>query len=72
MLALPLLPLLASCATVFHATKPVPTNGCEWVSPILVSKKDVLTDDTAKQILTLDKNWVANCNNGKLPAKAAE
>lgn len=64
---LPLVLLLPSCAILSHATKPVPGNGCDWVSPILVSRDDVLTDGTAKQIDTIDKNWVVNCNDGKLP-----
>lgn len=62
--------LLPSCGMLGHATKPIPTNGCEWVTPILVSKQDVLTDGTAKQVLTLDKNWAANCNAGKPLSRA--
>lgn len=57
----PLLPLilpLAGCATTGHA--PV-SNGCEWAKPILVSPKDVLTDETAKQILAYDETGAQLC-----------
>jgi hypothetical protein len=39
------------------------------VKPVLISKQEarVLTDSTAKQILTLDETWAKLCNGGKLP-----
>ena len=34
---------------------------CKWVQPILISKKDVLTDGTARQILAHNETWSKNC-----------
>lgn len=34
---------------------------CSWVRPIYVSKDDVLTDGTARQILTLNEQWRRVC-----------
>jgi hypothetical protein len=42
-------------------TKPVPSNGCEWVRPIYVSKTDVLSDGTARAILAHDLAWKQVC-----------
>lgn len=52
--------LLAGCATTGPAT-----NGCEWAKPIYVSQDDVLTDGTAKQILSHDETGKAICGWGK-------
>ena len=38
--------LLTACATSGPAT-----DGCEWTRYILVGRQDVLTEDTARQIL---------------------
>ncbi|XQM33527.1 Lipoprotein [Cupriavidus sp. H19C3] len=52
--------LLSACAANGPATEPDPQvvtrtrvvdTGCDWTKPILVSKSDVLSDDTAKAIL---------------------
>lgn len=60
LLPLILTPLLASCATSGGlATKP--SNGCEWVRPIMVSKQDQLTDGTARQILDHDQTGAQIC-----------
>lgn len=58
-----LLPLLASCATTGGpATKPVVNdNGCSWAKPIYVSKADVLTDGTARQIKDHDESGARIC-----------
>ncbi|HVI55474.1 MAG TPA: hypothetical protein VM621_10535 [Luteibacter sp.] len=50
------LPVLSCCAT-----GPVQTDGCDWAKPIYVSKDDVLTDGTAKQILTHDETGKVIC-----------
>lgn len=52
--------LLTGCATVQPQTQLVDTS-CNWVKPIYVSKKDVLTDGTASQILIHDKKWKTFC-----------
>ena len=44
-----LLPLMFTSAC---ATNTVATNECSWVKIITVSKDDVLTDQTAREILT--------------------
>lgn len=49
--------LLASCANDGAAI----SGGCEWVRPILVSRADVLTDQTARDILAHNRAWEANC-----------
>lgn len=41
--------LLSSCATNGRVIETA--SGCAWARPILVSKADVLTDQTARQIL---------------------
>jgi len=62
---LPLALLLPSCASLGYVKKPnpLPSNGCEWVQPIRVSPDDVLTDGTAKQILSLDETWQKICSS---------
>lgn len=39
----------------------VDTSGCEWAKKILVSPDDVLTDGTAKQVLTHNKTGAQIC-----------
>ena len=53
--------LLTSCASTGVATKPTPSNGCEWARPIYVSSADVLSDATARAILAHDETWKAVC-----------
>jgi hypothetical protein len=54
-----LLMLFASgCATNGPA---IVDTGCSWVRPIMVSKSDVLTDETAREILTHNEAWSAIC-----------
>lgn len=55
--------LLSGCATVGPAT-----DQCDWAKPIYVSQDDVLTDGTAKQILTHDETGKAICGWGKYKA----
>lgn len=52
--------LLAGCATTGAGI-----NGCDWAKPIYVSQDDVLTDGTARQILTHDETGKAICGWGK-------
>ena len=57
LLSLPFLILaLISCTIPGQGTKPpapvVVSTGCEWTSPIYVSKVDVLTKETADAILS--------------------
>lgn len=48
--------LLTACAS-----SPVQSDACSWVSPVTVSKADVLTPETGRQILTLDRSIQKNC-----------
>jgi hypothetical protein len=50
--------LLAACA---QTPGPVSDTACLWVKPIYVSPADVLTTNTAAQILDHDEKWKANC-----------
>ncbi|WP_245641414.1 hypothetical protein [Paraburkholderia bannensis] len=43
-------------------------SGCDWTKPILVSKTDILSDDTARQILAHNLAGVKNCG-WKAPGK---
>lgn len=58
--------LLISCAQSIPVTKPPVTKvidtGCSWTGLILISKKDVLSDGTARQILAHNETWEANCD----------
>lgn len=58
---LPLILLLVGCATNGRATE-ASTSGCEWTRPIYVSKQDVLTDTTARQILAHNETGRRLCN----------
>ena len=68
--ALCLVLLLTSCSRVGVETKPTPSNGCEWVTPIYVSKTDTLSDGTARQILVLDETWLRICGHRATPPPA--
>lgn len=39
---------------------------CNEYQPIMISRLDVLTDETAKQIETQNWWWDQKCNGGKL------
>lgn len=65
LIAIPFILTLAACAhdvppQIIEKTRVVDT-GCEWTKPIYVSKADVLTDDTAKEILAHNKSGSARC-----------
>jgi len=62
-LLLTLLPLLGSCATKAGlVTEPVVNDkGCSWAKPIYVSRDDVLTDGTARQIKDHDETGARIC-----------
>lgn len=49
--------LLTSCATSGLGTD----TGCLWTSTIYISKADVLTDGTARQLLGHNRAREANC-----------
>jgi len=66
--------LFTACFARFHAaiiavlflpgcshTNSVIDTACSWVQPIMVSREDVLTDDTARQILMLNEQWERTC-----------
>lgn len=36
-------------------------SACAWVRPVMVSKDDALTDETARQILMHNEQWEAVC-----------
>jgi hypothetical protein len=65
--------LLSSCATDGPAIKPEPEvrivtqtkivdTGCDWTKPIFVSKSDVLSDETSREILSHNLAGAKNCN----------
>lgn len=69
---LTLLPLLDGCATKAGPVAPVVTDhGCGWVKPIYVSRNDILTDGTARQIKDHDETGAKVCgwkpNQPKVP-----
>ena len=54
--------LLTGCGTSFLATEnKVVDTSCSWVKVILISKKDNLTDGTARQILAHNVLVQENC-----------
>lgn len=56
--------LLTSCAASGSAINTVVVDtACNWVQPILVSKDDVLTDGTARQLLAHNETWLKTCKN---------
>lgn len=57
------LALLAGCKT---APLSVTDSYCNEYQPIMVSRADILTDGTAKQIETQNWWWDQKCNGGKL------
>lgn len=59
---LTLLPLLAGCVTkAGPVTQVITDHGCGWVKPIYVSRADVLTDGTARQIKDHDETGAKVC-----------
>lgn len=52
--------LLTACAGTGPATEVIDA-GCYWTAPIYVSRDDVLTDETAKQVLAHNETWAARC-----------
>ena len=48
-------PLLTSCGTSGHATD------CAWARPIYISRADVLTDGTAREILVHNETGGEMC-----------
>lgn len=67
--------LLSACATtgqeidkptvreIIKESVKVVDTACKWVSPIYISKADTLTAGTARQILTHNETWKANCDD---------
>lgn len=53
--------LLALSLTNCTATGPATEAQCVWAKPILVSKADILTEGTARQILEHNRTWKAVC-----------
>ena len=53
-----MLTVLAGCAA--PAVKVTDTS-CLWVRPIYLGKKDVLTTETASEILAHNDKWKENC-----------
>ncbi|WQZ00335.1 o-spanin [Escherichia phage Shy] len=65
--------LLTSCATNgrgIESPKVVTVDtACKWVQPIYVSKDDVITDGTARQILSHNETFVKNCGDPRKSKK---
>ena len=38
-------------------------DGCSWVRPVYLSTEDVLTDETARQVLVLNETWERVCSD---------
>lgn len=56
--------LLPGCVTNGRAIDDVPAvvdSACEWVVPIYISSRDVLTPGTARQILNHNETLEQNC-----------
>lgn len=51
--------LLTGCWT----SGPVTDGACGWVKPVYISRNDVLTDETARQILVHNETWEATCGD---------
>ena len=49
--------LLSGCANVGQEIN----GACAWVKPIYISKLDVLTDGTVRQILAHNETWAREC-----------
>lgn len=43
-------------------------DGCSWVRPVYLSTEDVLTDETARQVLVLNETWEKVCSDGTDPS----
>ena len=43
-------------------------DGCSWVRPVYLSTEDVLTDETARQVLVLNETWEKVCSDGTKPS----
>lgn len=56
---------LTSCVTNGSGTDPVHVvikdSTCDWVRPVLISRDDVLTEGTARQILIHNETWERLC-----------
>lgn len=45
---------------------------CDWVRPVYVSKDDVFTPGTARQILAHNETWEAQCKKKEKTSKEAK
>ena len=55
--------LLTSCSLTGRETKvKVVDTSCDWIRPIYISKHDMLTSATARQILVHNKQWKKICD----------
>lgn len=54
--------LLTACAGTGRVTE-VADAGCYWARPIYVSRGDVLTDETARQVLAHNETWARRCRS---------
>lgn len=56
-----LLTCVSGCATNGH----VIDTSCAWAKPILVSRQDVLTDETTRQVLSHNETWERLCSRAQ-------
>jgi hypothetical protein len=54
--------LLTLCASGCATNGSVIDTSCAWVRPIMVSRDDQLTDETAREILTHNEAWERICS----------
>jgi hypothetical protein len=52
---------ISGCATNGRATD----TACSWVRPIMISREDVLTEGTKRQIVSHNETWELVCEDPK-------
>lgn len=68
--------LLSGCGTTAGPEIKIVDTGCDWTRPIYMSRADILTDGSARQILAHNETGAARCgwkrNNAKPKAPPAK
>lgn len=62
--------LLMTCVSGCSVNGHVIDTSCAWAKPIILSKRDILTDNTARQILAHNETWERLCRSSALEASA--
>jgi hypothetical protein len=53
--------LILTCTSGCAVNGAAIDTSCDWVRPILVSRDDALSDDTARQVLMHNEQWELLC-----------